>query len=61
VIRGGSYKSDATELRSGARAHTETDLWLKTDPQVPKSKWWYSDQKHVGFRVVCEVDPTGSR
>ena len=21
----------------------------------PKSIWWYSDVKHVGFRVVCEV------
>ena len=30
--------------------------WLKTDPQMPKSKWWYSDQIQVGFRVVCEPD-----
>lgn len=25
-----------------------------TDPQMPKSIWWYSDCNHVGFRVVCE-------
>lgn len=55
VVRGGSYRSDASELRSAARAQTETKDWLKTDPQMPKSIWWYSDVKHVGFRVVCEV------
>jgi hypothetical protein len=42
-------------LRSAARASTETRAWLKTDPQMPKSIWWYSDANHVGFRVVCEV------
>jgi formylglycine-generating enzyme required for sulfatase activity len=56
VVRGGSYASDAAELRSAARAPTQTDAWLKTDPQVPKSRWWYSDCTTVGFRVVCEVD-----
>ncbi len=56
VVRGGSYKSDARDLRCAARDYTRTKDWLKTDPQMPKSKWWYSDQIHVGFRVVCEPD-----
>lgn len=55
VIRGGLYSSDAADLRSASRAHTEHDKWLKTDPQNPKSIWWYSDFKGIGFRVVCEV------
>ena len=55
VVRGGLYSSDAADLRSAARAHTEHDKWLKTDPQNPKSIWWYSDIKGIGFRVVCEV------
>lgn len=55
VVRGGHYNSDASELRSSARSHTEHDDWLKTDPQNPKSIWWYSDVKGIGFRVVCEV------
>jgi len=55
VVRGGSFKSDASELRSAARSYTQTKEWLKTDPQMPKSIWWYSDVKSVGFRVVCEV------
>ena len=62
VIRGGSYRSTAAEVRSGARDQTRTEAWLKTDPQIPKSKWWYSDCTHVGFRVVCEFDSlTGNR
>ncbi|WP_262504991.1 SUMF1/EgtB/PvdO family nonheme iron enzyme [Saccharicrinis fermentans] len=56
VIRGGSFKSDASELRSAARGFTETRRWLQTDPQMPKSIWWYSDCIDVGFRVVCEAD-----
>ena len=55
VVRGGSYADDAVALRSAARAHTEHDAWLRTDPQKPKSIWWYSDVKGIGFRIVCEV------
>ena len=55
VVRGGHYNSDAAELRIASRSHTEHDKWLRTDPQNPKSIWWYSDVKGIGFRVVCEV------
>lgn len=54
VVRGGSFKSDAAGLRSAARDFTKTDSWMRTDPQFPKSIWWYSDCFNVGFRVVCE-------
>jgi formylglycine-generating enzyme len=56
VIRGGSFKSDARDVRSAARDFTKTKAWLMTDPQMPKSIWWYSDCIDVGFRVVCESD-----
>jgi formylglycine-generating enzyme required for sulfatase activity len=56
VIRGGSFQDMAGKVRSAARGHTQTDEWLRTDPQIPKSIWWYSDCYHVGFRVVCEFD-----
>ena len=55
VVRGGSYSDDAVALRSAARGHTHHDAWLRTDPQNPKSIWWYSDVKGIGFRIVCEV------
>jgi len=56
VIRGGSFLSTADLLRSASRDYTKTASWLKTDPQMPKSIWWYSDCFNVGFRVVCEFD-----
>ncbi len=52
VIRGGSYRDGASGVRSASRDHTLTADWLKTDPQMPKSIWWYSDCFYVGFRVV---------
>ncbi len=56
VVRGGSFKSDVLELRCGARDRTRHDTWLRTDPQTPKSVWWYSDCTDVGFRVVREYE-----
>lgn len=56
VIRGGSFKSSSAEVRSASRDFTKTEAWFKTDPQMPKSIWWYSDVNMVGFRVVCEFD-----
>jgi len=56
VVRGGHYDSDAADVRSASRAYTQHDAWMRTDPQQPKSIWWYSDVKGIGFRVVCEPD-----
>ncbi len=56
VVRGGAYNYSAKDLRAGRRDYTRTKEWLVTDPQIPKSIWWYSDSKNVGFRVVCEYD-----
>jgi hypothetical protein len=56
VVRGGSYKNTAKDVRVARRDFTKTKEWLVTDPQIPKSIWWYSDVKSVGFRVVCEYD-----
>jgi formylglycine-generating enzyme required for sulfatase activity/nitrate/TMAO reductase-like tetraheme cytochrome c subunit len=61
IIRGGSFRSDAKDVRSAARDFTKTQAWLVTDPQMPKSIWWYSDCIDVGFRVVCEPDTSLSK
>ncbi|HBL74452.1 MAG: hypothetical protein A2W90_20225 [Bacteroidetes bacterium GWF2_42_66] len=58
VIRGGSFKSEPEDVRSASRDFTQSTAWMKTDPQMPKSIWWYSDCTNVGFRVVCEADET---
>jgi formylglycine-generating enzyme required for sulfatase activity len=55
VVRGGHYGSDAADVRCAARSFSRHDAWLKTDPQQPKSIWWYSDIRSIGFRVVCEI------
>ena len=51
VVRGGSYKDNAQSLRSASRGFSSS-AWKKRDPQVPKSLWWHTDARHVGFRVV---------
>ncbi|MDH6358144.1 SUMF1/EgtB/PvdO family nonheme iron enzyme [Parabacteroides sp. PF5-9] len=58
VVRGGNYTSDAADVRAAARDYTKHEAWLRTDPQQPKSIWWYSDIRGIGFRVVCEPDPS---
>ncbi len=55
VVRGGCYNDDAKDLRCAARGSSNYERWLRTDPQKPKSIWWFSDIKSIGFRVVCEV------
>ncbi len=56
VIKGGSYRSYAAKVRISDRDHTRSIDWLRTDPQIPKSIWWYSDCFYVGFRVICEYN-----
>ena len=51
VVRGGSFKDDIYDLRSAARGYS-TPLWKQRDPQIPKSLWWFTDAKHIGFRIV---------
>ncbi len=56
VTRGGTFKSEAGNVRCASRDFTHTDAWLKTDPQMPKSIWWLSDCNDISFRVVCEFN-----
>jgi len=61
VIRGGSFLTDAADLRVAARDYTRHDAWLVSDPQSPKSIWWYSDCTDVGFRVVREYEEAAAQ
>ncbi len=51
VARGGSWNDDAADLRSAAR-RPSIDSWKSTDPQLPKSIWYLTDVKWLGFRLV---------
>jgi formylglycine-generating enzyme required for sulfatase activity len=51
VVRGGSWDEDAALARSAARVFSIPD-WKIQDPQIPQSIWYFTDAKHVGFRVI---------
>jgi len=51
VVRGGSWDDDPEQLRSAARTRSRKG-WKVQDPQLPKSIWYHTDAKHVGFRLV---------
>jgi formylglycine-generating enzyme required for sulfatase activity len=51
VVRGGSWDDDPPRLRSAARRGSSAS-WQAQDPQLPKSIWYLTDAKFVGFRVV---------
>ena len=54
VLRGGSWDSDAENCRSAARMQSSDDAWRGTDPNLPKSPWWFTEGQAlgVGFRVI---------
>lgn len=53
VARGGSWDHSTSQINCNKR-FVQSARWNMTDPQDPKSTWWLSDGKFVGFRVVCE-------
>ena len=58
VVRGGSWERIRTKCRSAARARSDP-AWQAQDPQIPKSIWYHTDAKHVGFRIIRPlVEPT---
>jgi len=50
-VRGGGFSESANELRSANRLHSDP-AWNKRDPQIPKSKWWLTEAKNIGIRLV---------
>jgi formylglycine-generating enzyme required for sulfatase activity len=55
VVRGGSYLDAPPALRSAARRPSDRS-WKKRDPQIPQSRWYFTDAPFVGFRVVRPKD-----
>lgn len=51
AARGGSYDFEAAACRSAARLASTPD-WKAQDPQLPKSYWYFTDAKFIGFRLV---------
>jgi formylglycine-generating enzyme required for sulfatase activity len=59
VLRGGSWDSDAADCRSAARRKSSDDEWRETDPNSPKSPWWFTEPEAlgVGFRIIRPLKP----
>ena len=51
ALRGGGFTEAAGALRSANRFSSDP-VWNQRDPQIPKSKWWLTEAKSVGFRLV---------
>jgi formylglycine-generating enzyme required for sulfatase activity len=55
AVRGGSFLDGPLALRSAARRASHPD-WKQRDPQIPKSIWYMTDARFVGFRVLREPE-----
>jgi sulfatase modifying factor 1 len=58
VLKGGSWQNSAEECRCAARLGSNYALWKDTDPNLPKSPWWMTDEpcRGIGFRILRSVD-----
>ena len=50
-VRGGGWDDDPEQLRSAARRGSEAS-WKQQDPQLPKSVWYHTDARWLGFRII---------
>lgn len=55
TLKGGHYQSAQDELGCAERIHSEK-WWNQRDPQIPKSRWWYTDAAFAGIRLVRPAD-----
>jgi formylglycine-generating enzyme required for sulfatase activity len=51
VVRGGGWDDDPEMLRCAVREGS-SGKWKDQDPQIPRSIWYHTDARGVGFRVV---------
>ncbi len=56
AIYGGSFGDDIESLQCAAPTYVDEKACLKTDPNAPKSKWWYSDCFNIGLRVARSAE-----
>ena len=59
TLRGGSFEDAAIDLRSARRFYSDPE-WNQRDPQIPRSKWWLTEAKYAGFRIVCPLQQPDS-
>ncbi|MCG8449149.1 MAG: formylglycine-generating enzyme family protein [Pirellulales bacterium] len=59
TIRGGSYFDEPAQCRSAARHKSEDPEWNLSDPNLPRSPWWFTEYEStgVGFRILRPLKP----
>lgn len=59
VIRGGCWFDEADKCRSAARHQSDDPEWTLSDPNLPVSPWWFTEEpaSGVGFRVLRPLAP----
>lgn len=59
VVRGGSWEMDPEQLRSASRLSSDDEAWKESDPNFPRSPWWFTDDpaRGVGFRLFRSYKP----
>jgi formylglycine-generating enzyme required for sulfatase activity len=59
VVRGGGFQDPPERLRSAVRMASDDSSWKDSDPNIPLSPWWYTDDpaRAVGMRLVRSATP----
>ena len=55
-ILGSSFRDGVESLGCTVPAYVDETACLRTDPNAPKSKWWYSDCFNIGLRVARSAE-----
>lgn len=59
IAKGGFYESEPADATFAARLLSVDEDWKASDPNIPLSPWWFTDDPSmgIGFRLVRPLEP----